>query len=110
MNTNDSRAIALRVEWSKAHARAARYGEEKTLVVEEMRRVLAYHQWKASWWRDRSENRTDAADPIHQGARAYALKQSHLWRSWATKFLQLWHPILVENSLLGDIQSDLALS
>ncbi|KIJ99026.1 hypothetical protein K443DRAFT_8698 [Laccaria amethystina LaAM-08-1] len=39
---NDS----MRVEWAKAKARMIRWEEELLLVQEEMRRVIAYHEWR----------------------------------------------------------------
>ena len=41
-------ADAMRAEWAQTKARADRWSEEKQLVQEEMRRVLAYFQWKAN--------------------------------------------------------------
>ncbi|KIJ89355.1 hypothetical protein K443DRAFT_118082 [Laccaria amethystina LaAM-08-1] len=38
------------VEWAKARARMMRWKEEWMLVQEEMRRVIAYHKWKADCW------------------------------------------------------------
>jgi hypothetical protein len=40
----------MRVEWAKTHARANRQKEEVLLLTEEMRHVVAYLDWKASWW------------------------------------------------------------
>ena len=42
--------LGLRSEWAKCHARAARWSEEVRLLVEEMRRVLWFAQWKVNWW------------------------------------------------------------
>ena len=47
---NDS----MQVEWAKARARMIRWQEELLLVQEEMQRVIAYHEWRAGWWRERS--------------------------------------------------------
>ncbi|KAJ7699783.1 hypothetical protein B0H14DRAFT_3100193 [Mycena olivaceomarginata] len=43
-------AEALRIEWAKTRARAWRWTEEVDLVEEEMRRVLAFLNWKANHW------------------------------------------------------------
>ncbi|KAF9470197.1 hypothetical protein BDN70DRAFT_821646, partial [Pholiota conissans] len=47
---------ALRIEWSKARARAHRWQEECLLLAEEMRRILAYFQWRESWWIELSKD------------------------------------------------------
>ena len=40
----------LRIEWCKTQERAKRYEEEVQLVVEEMRRTLAYLEWNSQEW------------------------------------------------------------
>src|SRR4051794_22222389 len=42
--------VALRIEWMKSRARAARWSEEVLLVVEEMCQVMQFLKWKAEWW------------------------------------------------------------
>ncbi|PIL23577.1 hypothetical protein GSI_14890 [Ganoderma sinense ZZ0214-1] len=44
-------------EWARAKARVERWEEEETLLLEEMRRVLAYFEWKAQWWRRQAPRR-----------------------------------------------------
>ncbi|KAJ7802706.1 hypothetical protein B0H14DRAFT_2614089 [Mycena olivaceomarginata] len=39
----------LRIEWAKTRAKAMRYAEEVELL-EEMRRVLQFLDWRANWW------------------------------------------------------------
>ncbi|KII90795.1 hypothetical protein PLICRDRAFT_67573, partial [Plicaturopsis crispa FD-325 SS-3] len=41
---------ALRVEWAKSKARADRWEEEVHLLLEKMRRVLAFGSWQGEWW------------------------------------------------------------
>ncbi len=69
---------ALRVEWCKARARAARWSEEVELLMEEMRRTIVYHTWRAGAWHD-------AVDQVHkdrpdylEGANAYARRQASI--------------------------------
>ena len=45
---------SLQVEWSKTQVQMHRWEEEVVLVQEEMRRVIAYHEWKASWWQSQA--------------------------------------------------------
>ncbi|KAF8125287.1 hypothetical protein EV363DRAFT_1402521 [Boletus edulis] len=45
---------ALRVEWCKVRARSHRWTEEVILLLEEMRRVKQFFDWKVQWWREQS--------------------------------------------------------
>ena len=42
----------LRVIWARGKACAERWTEEVALLLEEMRRTLAYCEFKARWWRE----------------------------------------------------------
>lgn len=78
-------------------ARVERFREERILVIEEMRRILVYCDWKANWWRVQSSRRGDATPEVAAGLRAYAEKQAVLWESLATSFASMWYTILVRN-------------
>ncbi|KAF8993591.1 hypothetical protein BDZ89DRAFT_972725 [Hymenopellis radicata] len=67
---------ALKIEWCKARARKLRFEEEVDLLLEEMRRVIAYGHWKAAWWRERADGVPDAAPGIRLGIRAYSESQA----------------------------------
>ncbi|KAF7969254.1 hypothetical protein HWV62_27842 [Athelia sp. TMB] len=67
---------ALRIEWAKCRARAARWHEELMLLKEEMRRVLQFSEWKWLWWRDRIAMRSDDDPTLMEGLRAYALEHA----------------------------------
>lgn len=86
-------SVTLKVEWCKAFTRAERWTEEKELVREEMRRTLAYCDWKASWWREQMTRRTDTTSAIADGVRAYAVKQSTVWDGLALSFAKQWAPL-----------------
>jgi hypothetical protein len=45
---------ALRIEWCKARARAQRWSEEVRLLLEEMRRILEFLNWRATFWETRA--------------------------------------------------------
>ncbi|TFK61726.1 hypothetical protein BDN72DRAFT_903841 [Pluteus cervinus] len=47
---------ALRIEWCKTRARAHRWQEECQLLLEEMRRVLAFYSFKMQQWSTRASN------------------------------------------------------
>jgi hypothetical protein len=89
----------MRVEWAKSHARANRWQEEVLLVTEEMRRVIAFLDWKASWWRIQGPRRTDVRDDIQAGLIAYAHRQADLMQHLAEGFAALWYPILMDAGL-----------
>ncbi|KAJ8703478.1 hypothetical protein PTI98_002100 [Pleurotus ostreatus] len=75
---------ALRIEWCKARARAQRWQEECILLQEEMRRVIAFHEYYGDLWKTRAEMVTA------KGTQAYAWRQrqtrltliAHCKRTW----------------------------
>ncbi|KAF8895002.1 hypothetical protein CPB84DRAFT_1848339 [Gymnopilus junonius] len=80
----------LRVEWAKSRARATRATEEVMLLKEEMRRVLAFLEWKSRWWQDRQCTRTGLEKSMAEGVQAFALRQSSLQSQLAAHFRKLW--------------------
>ena len=44
------------------------------LVTEEMRRVLAFLEWKAAWWDRQGEAQLNISRDILEGVHAYAAK------------------------------------
>lgn len=84
-------------EWAKSQARMKRWEEEVDIIEEEMRRVIAYHEWKAGWWRGQSTLRSIAGigDPdILDGVEAYAHKQAFIHECLASKCALYWLPTL----------------
>lgn len=86
----------LRSEWAKHRARAARTKEEVLLLKEEMRRVLAFLDWKATWWKERQELRSEGSKELVEAIRAYAIGQETLQKSLAKHFRTLWKSPLEE--------------
>ncbi|KZS90570.1 hypothetical protein SISNIDRAFT_386166, partial [Sistotremastrum niveocremeum HHB9708] len=84
------KSTAMRVDWVKAYSRMKRWEEECTLVVEEMRRVLVYFEWKSQWWTDKLGQRMEASDEVQAGLTAYCHKQSEMWRTMAVQSAHLW--------------------
>lgn len=80
----------LRSEWTKSKARASRSREEVLLLLEEMRRVLEFLEWKAAWWDERLDGLTNISADLAEGLRSYAADQAALQRSLATSFHHLW--------------------
>ncbi|KAK6972153.1 CxC2 domain-containing protein [Favolaschia claudopus] len=73
----------LRIEWTKARARARRWEEEVELLEEEYRRVLISFEHEAAGWEDRAK-----AIPVGTARLAYALKQAAMYRTLACKVTQ----------------------
>ncbi|KAK6977461.1 hypothetical protein R3P38DRAFT_3237208 [Favolaschia claudopus] len=78
---------ALRIEWTKARARARRWQEEVDLLEEEYRRVLISLEHEAKHWETRvTEVPVGSVDVAYaQGAIAYALKQASTYRDLASR-------------------------
>jgi hypothetical protein len=83
-------------QWSKLMAYAERWDEELVLIPEEMRRVLAYLEWKAAWWLVQSDRRQDttALPTLADGLHAYAHRQASLCIAWRNQYACHWLPIL----------------
>lgn len=95
-------AIALRVEWSKAKARAERWAEDISIVSTEMSRSLDHVRHEAATWR-RLANDIAPRPNLHsavgdasafaEGRRAYAFERSILYddlgNKWAAKFTKV---------------------
>ncbi|KAJ7819998.1 hypothetical protein B0H14DRAFT_2372241, partial [Mycena olivaceomarginata] len=86
-------AEALRLEWAKTRARAWRWTEEVDLVEEEMRRVLAFLQWKEKRWLDLADERHDIDDVLREGLVAYARRQARIQRDLRVRFEGNWQAI-----------------
>ena len=64
------------VEWVKARAQMMRWKEELMLIQEEMRRVIAYHKWRADWWCEHSVTWNHGDPKVSSGISGYAHKQA----------------------------------
>lgn len=83
--------VALRVEWAKAKARADRWEEEVVLLDEEMRRILEFCRWRASWWESQILQRDLPPDtPLSDGMLAYAHQQAALEREISANWVLKW--------------------
>jgi hypothetical protein len=83
----------VRIEFLKARARALRFNEEVTLVMEEQRRTLSTLEFRAvEWDRLKSESTQGSAhDPVlARGMFAYASRQASMYRRLRAKFQTLW--------------------
>ena len=89
----------MRVEWAKARARKLRWNEEYQLIQEEMRRVLAYLEYKAVEWEERAILRKDGDPSVLHGVSAYAHKQAHIARQMAMRCAADWLPELTKRGI-----------
>ncbi|KAH7918389.1 hypothetical protein BV22DRAFT_1024674 [Leucogyrophana mollusca] len=89
-NSDEGLQDALRIEWCKARARAARWSEEVELLFEEKRRILQFFNWQAEQWVDRAQKVFPGDAIMKEGLIAYALRQAALRRSLAAHFTHLW--------------------
>ncbi len=85
---------SVRVEWAKMKARVERWDEEASLLVEEMRRVVMFLQWKSSWWSSHATSRATGEARFLDGASAYAHRQADNFRYLSTSYMHLWAPVL----------------
>ncbi|KAF7971367.1 hypothetical protein HWV62_21322 [Athelia sp. TMB] len=83
----------LRIEWCKARARGMRWTEEILLLVEEMRRVLAYHEWHADWWDVLAFAKTGLSLAAEEGYTAYAFRQASIRRTLRNDCHLLWRNV-----------------
>ncbi|PPQ96654.1 hypothetical protein CVT26_010318, partial [Gymnopilus dilepis] len=84
----------MRAEWAKMRARRDRWEEEYRLVLEEMRRTIAYLEWKAMWWRGQGWQRKDVDEVTRVGLRAYAERQAWMMELLAYSCAMKWIPTL----------------
>ena len=90
----------LRVEWTTSFARLERWSEEVELLQEEMRRVVAFLEWKAEDWLAKVGARgANITFDVRSGLDAYARKQAAVYRDLAISFVKLWRPTLVSYKL-----------
>lgn len=80
----------MRLEWYRARARAHRWTEECQLLIEEMRRILAFYQWHESWWREQAERITMVTEAEREGLIAYAYRQASIRQNMRTICISAW--------------------
>ncbi|RDX40229.1 hypothetical protein OH76DRAFT_1366517, partial [Lentinus brumalis] len=84
----------MKVEWARSQARAERWHEEILLLEEEMRRVIEYFEWKATWWRQQASRRAQLPSALQRGLTAYAEYQASIFDRLASHCASLWIPYL----------------
>jgi|SRR3984893_13162480 hypothetical protein len=82
-----------------------RWDEEVRLLREEMRRVLAFLEWKASWWIEVG-GKYAGTDAIHaEGLHAYSHRQASIQTVIRTGFEKQWQGVM-EQVAAGREMSD----
>ncbi|KAA1479985.1 hypothetical protein DENSPDRAFT_789779, partial [Dentipellis sp. KUC8613] len=90
---------SMRATYAKSRARVRRWNEEVLLLLEEMRRSVAFLQWKASLWFSRANGRSSAPPDIQSGIHAYALRQAEIHQALSQSFINRWNPLLIKLNL-----------
>ncbi|OBZ73874.1 hypothetical protein A0H81_05915 [Grifola frondosa] len=97
---------ALHIEWCKSRARAARWWEECCLLLEEMRCIIAFHEWHASWWEDQAQCR-NVDGVLTEGLFAYAHRQADILREMCEHCRTSWASVrnyaLAADAALDDL-------
>ena len=84
----------MQLEWLKAHARVLRWEEELKLIPEEIRRSIAFFEWKATQWERRSTQREGSIRAeVLEGLAGYAHRQARISRALATSGAKMWAKI-----------------
>jgi len=98
-NPEDKSDDILQVEWAKSRARAVRCWEEVLLLKEEMRRTIAFLDWKSRWWMDRQGARTDiTSKELQEGLHAYTEIQADLQKMLKAEFHAIWKVLLSDST------------
>ncbi|KAF9791850.1 hypothetical protein BJ322DRAFT_998331 [Thelephora terrestris] len=86
----------VRHEWMTCRARADRWREESDLLQEEMRRVVAFLEWKSMWWGGKVGSRFGSVTAdLQHGINGYARKQASTHHELAVSLAKQWIPHLL---------------
>ena len=101
---------SMEVEWAKSKARSDRWEEEVPLTVEEMRRVIDFHGWKARWWRRQGKQRKEGSADVLHGVNAYVEKQAAFSEQLAQSSATHWCPALAKKGIVPDWAAEYVVS
>lgn len=91
---------SMRTEWAQTRARMCWWNEELLMIQEEMRRVLAYFEWRSLWWLEQGNRRTCLESSIQSGVVAYAHKQSTLCLQMDACCASHWLPVMKKHGIV----------
>lgn len=97
--TEDEFNDSMRAEWAQTRARMCRWEEELMIIQEEMRRVVAFFEWRSTWWLEQGNRRTDLEPSIQSGVAAYAHKQADICLRMAARCATYWLPIMKKHGI-----------
>lgn len=58
-----------------------------------MRRILEFCHWKARWWDQQADRRSNVSPPLQEGLRAYAAEQAAMERMLARSWESKWRAV-----------------
>ncbi|KAF8120414.1 hypothetical protein EV363DRAFT_1190282 [Boletus edulis] len=94
-STDEAGALEdIRIEWCKARARANRWAEEVELLLEEMRRTIAFFEWEAARWNTQAAEFSCNDPLVLEGYHAYALRQASLRHALAASCRTSWSDMI----------------
>ena len=97
---------SMLAEWAQTHARMCWWEEELLIIQEEMRRVLAFFEWKSVWWVEQANRRQQLEKSIESGVAAYAHKQAKICLRMAARCAAHWLPIMEKHSIIPTSSGD----
>ena len=98
--TEDEFNHSMRSEWAQTRARMCRWKEELLIIQEEMRRVLAFFEWRSTWWLDQANRRKNLESSIKSGIVAYAHKQSSFCLRMVARCAGYWLPVMKKHGII----------
>ena len=98
--TEDEFNHSMRTEWAQTRARMCRWKEELLIIQEEMRRVIAFFEWRSAWWLEQANRRQTLEPSIESGVIAYAHKQSTLCLRMAARCATYWLPVMEKHRII----------
>ena len=79
-----------------------RWEEERQLVIEEMRRILCYMDWRSHYWQSLVSKREGLDATVRDGIAAYAEKQAYIAQMIAQRCSKRWLPVLEGQCITPD--------
>ena len=98
--TEDEFNNSMRAEWAQTRARMCLWKEELLIIQEPMRRVLAFFEWRATWWLEQANRRLNLESSVKSGVVAYAHKQSSICLGMAARCAEYWLPVMKKHGIV----------
>ena len=98
--TEDEFNHSMRSEWAQTHARMCWWKEELLIIQEEMCQVIAFFEWRSTWWLEQANQRLNLEPSIKSGIVAYAHKQSSLCLRMAARCAGHWLLVMKKHGII----------